>query len=85
MTDPITPSDLASDLAELHALRALAADRDALRAKLAEALAVLIVIERNALSCPICCMHFRSGHSPDCYLAAALGKGPTTPTGQEKL
>jgi len=52
----------------------LAAEVRRLRAELAEARAVLIVIERNALSCPICCMHFRSGHSHGCAFAAALAK-----------
>ena len=88
MNVPLTPSDLDEDLAELHALRALARERDALRTELAEARAVLTHLEwqydDRGDVCLSCHNLRREGHAPDCALAAALGKEPPMPTGQKE-
>jgi len=63
-------------------------ERDEARAELAEARAVLTHLEwqyDDRGDVCLSCHNLRSeGHAPDCALAAALGKKPTMPTGQEK-
>jgi len=70
----------------------LAAEVRRLRAELDEAQDVLVKLEwvrddgteSPTVYCPECFGTGLAGHKPDCALAAALWKEPTTPTGQEK-
>jgi len=71
------------------AVKSTAQERDEALAELAEARAVLVKLEwwhDDREHVCLSCHNLRSeGHAPDCALAAALGKEPPMPTGQEKL